>query len=143
MKECNLNPARRSIIRKRIYDCLPFNNEDDGQHLEIVIEKFEYYTIVQINETFERYRVNSRSQETSEGIDTCIAAQRTLANSARLTRARRDRLWHSKQTHTTEDSSRVQTHIRTMHRHLQKCRGYKRSNEGNFKLQQRKRLRLS
>lgn len=120
----------------KIYDCLPFNTEDDRRHLESVIEKSECHTIVQVNETFERYRFNCRSQETSEGFNTFVSLERVIQKYL-------DRIWHSKQTHTTEVTPGAHSHIRTMHRHLQKCRGHKRSNERNFELQQRKRLKQS
>ena len=44
-----------------------------------MIEKFEEYMLGQINETFERYRFNSRNQEPSEGIDAYVSALRNLA----------------------------------------------------------------
>ena len=56
-----------------------FDDESDRKKLDKVIEKFEEYTIGRINETFERYRFNSRNQEPSEGIDAYISALRNLA----------------------------------------------------------------
>lgn len=56
-----------------------FDDESDRKKLDKVIEKFEEYTIGRINETFERYRFNSKNQEPSEGIDAYVSALRNLA----------------------------------------------------------------
>ena len=63
----------------KTFNGFSFDDESDRKKLDKVIEKFEEYTIGRINETFERYRFNSRNQEPSEGIDAYVSALRNLA----------------------------------------------------------------
>ena len=44
-----------------------------------IIEKFDQFTIGELNETFERYTFNSRNQEENESIDAYVTTLRTLA----------------------------------------------------------------
>ena len=63
----------------KTFNGFSFDDESDREKLDKVIEKFEEYTVGRINETFERYRFNSRNQEPSEGIDAYVSALRNLA----------------------------------------------------------------
>ena len=63
----------------KTFNGFSFDDESNRKKLDKVIEKFEEYTIGRINETFERYRFNSRNQEPSEGIDAYVSALRNLA----------------------------------------------------------------
>ena len=48
---------------------LSFANERDKTKLSKIMEKLDEFTISEINETYERYVFNSRSQESEESID--------------------------------------------------------------------------
>ena len=63
----------------KTFNGFSFDDESDRKKLDKVIEKFEEYTVGRINETFERYRFNSRNQKPSEGIDAFVSALRNLA----------------------------------------------------------------
>ena len=56
----------------------------------MIIEKFDQYTIGELNETFERYNSNSRNQEENESIDTYVTALRTLAETCNFCDCMRD-----------------------------------------------------
>ena len=56
-----------------------FDNPEDRNDLNKIIEKFDQYTIGELNETFERWNFNSRNQEENESIDAHVTALRTLA----------------------------------------------------------------
>ena len=58
---------------------MSFENPDDREKLECIINKFEEFTIGEINETYESYVFNSRNQSPEETIDSYIATLRTLA----------------------------------------------------------------
>jgi hypothetical protein len=51
---------------------LSFESEEDRQNLSKILEKFEEYTIGEVNETYERYVLNSRNQGVSESIEAYI-----------------------------------------------------------------------
>ena len=56
-------------------------NEDDQKKLSIVLAKFEEFCVGTKNETFERYKFNSRNQENGESIELYVAELRKLAKS--------------------------------------------------------------
>ena len=68
----------------KTFNGFSFDDESSRKKLDKVIEKFEEYTIGRINETFERYRFNSRNQEPSEGIDAYVSALRNLAKTCKF-----------------------------------------------------------
>ena len=63
----------------KIFNGFQFDSPDDRNNLSKIIEKFDQYTIGELNETFERYNFNSRNQEENESIDAYVTALRTLA----------------------------------------------------------------
>ncbi|KAL9988400.1 hypothetical protein ACROYT_G002838 [Oculina patagonica] len=93
----------------KTFNGFSFDDESDRKKLNKVIEKFEEYTVGRINETFERYRFNSRNQEPSEGIAAYVSALRNLTrtcNSGSLHESLvRDRIVFGVQTaHEFEDT---------------------------------------
>ena len=56
-------------------------NESDQKKLSIVLAKFEEFCVGTKNETFERYKFNSRNQENGEPIELYVAELRKLAKS--------------------------------------------------------------
>ena len=62
----------------RIYNAFKFDNAIDRNNLEMIIKKFDEYTIGELNETYERYIFNSRNQKQNESIDAYVTCLRTL-----------------------------------------------------------------
>ena len=56
-------------------------DEDDQKKVSIVLTKFEEFCVGTKNETFERYKFNSRNQENGEPIEIYVAELRKLAKS--------------------------------------------------------------
>ena len=56
-------------------------DEDDQKKVSIVLTKFEEFCVGTKNETFERYKFNSRNQENGEPIEMYVAELRKLAKS--------------------------------------------------------------
>ena len=54
-------------------------SETDRRTLSKIVEKFDEFTIGEVNETYERYILNGRNQGQDESIDAYITALRTLA----------------------------------------------------------------
>lgn len=63
----------------KIYNGLSFGHDNELKRLEKIFEKFDEFTIGQVNETYECYILNNRSQEPSESIDAHVASLRSLA----------------------------------------------------------------
>jgi len=63
----------------KIFNGFQFDRPEDKNDLTKIIEKFDQFTIGELNETFERYTFNSRNQEDNESIDAYVTALRTLA----------------------------------------------------------------
>lgn len=70
---------RIGVNALKIFDGFQFDCPEDKNDLTKIIEKFDQFTIGELNETFERYTFNSRNQEESESIDAYVTALRTLA----------------------------------------------------------------
>lgn len=64
----------------RVYNGLSFESEEDKTKLSKIMEKLDEFAIGEVNETYERYVFNSRSQEAEESIDAYVAALRKLAH---------------------------------------------------------------
>ena len=62
----------------KIFNSFQFDSTDDKNDLAKIIQKFDGFTIGELNETFERYTFNSRNQQENESIDTYVTALRTL-----------------------------------------------------------------
>lgn len=62
-----------------VYKDLEFENEDDKNDIDIVLQKLQRYCIGKTNEMYERYRFNKRDQEPNESLDAYVTALRTLA----------------------------------------------------------------
>lgn len=79
-----------------VIDALEFENEDQRQDPEVILEKMKQYCIGECNETYERYVFNRRDQESNESVDAYVTALRKLAktcNYGSLTDSRiRDRM---------------------------------------------------
>ena len=52
----------------KIFNGFQFDTPEDRNNLSEIIEKFDQYTIGELNETFERYNFHSRNQEENESI---------------------------------------------------------------------------
>ena len=63
----------------KIFNGFQFDQPEDRNNMAKIIEKFDQFTIGELNETFERYTFNSRNQEENESIDVYVTALRTLA----------------------------------------------------------------
>ena len=64
----------------KIFNGFQFDSLDDRNDLAKVIQKFDEFTIGELDETLERYTFNSRNQQENESIDVYVAALRTLEN---------------------------------------------------------------
>ena len=53
----------------KIYNGLDFDSEDDRKSLKMIFKKFDLFTMGEVNETYERYVFNSRTQQPDESID--------------------------------------------------------------------------
>ncbi|XP_058967688.2 uncharacterized protein [Pocillopora verrucosa] len=62
----------------------------DRHDLAKIIQKFDEFTIGELNETFERYTFNSRTQQENESIDAYVTALRTLAKTCNYCDCMRD-----------------------------------------------------
>ena len=76
----------------KIFNGMSFENPDDSEKLECIINKFEEFTIGEINKTYERYVFNRRNRSPEESIDSCIATLRTLAQTCNFCECLRDTL---------------------------------------------------
>ena len=68
-----------SVDALKIFNGLQFDSPDNKNDLEKIIQKFDEFTIGELNETFERYTFNSRNQHENESIDAYVTALCTLA----------------------------------------------------------------
>ena len=75
-----------------IYNGFEFENEADKENLDKIIEKFDEYSIGEINETYERYLFNKRDQQEGETFNDYIAALRILAQTCNFCACLRDTL---------------------------------------------------
>lgn len=62
----------------KIFNGFQFDNPEYRNDFNKIIEKFDQYTIAELNETFERYNFNPRNQEENKSIDAYVTALRTL-----------------------------------------------------------------
>ena len=62
-----------------VYNGLPFENEEDKDVMNTVLELMERHCIGQTNVIYERYYFNNRKQESGESFDTYLTALKTLA----------------------------------------------------------------
>ena len=62
-----------------LFDGFTFAAEADKEDAAKILEKFENYCKGETNETYERYKFNTRVQESGESIDTYLSSLRTLA----------------------------------------------------------------
>ena len=74
----------------KIFNGFQFDTPEDRNNLSKIIEKFDQYTIGELNETFERYNFNLRNQEENESIDAYVTALRTLAKTCNFCDCMRD-----------------------------------------------------
>ena len=63
----------------KIYNGMQFANDEERGSLATILEKFDEFTIGEVNETYERYIFNGRNQGPDESIDAYVAALRSLA----------------------------------------------------------------
>ena len=61
-----------------------FDRPEDRDDLKKVIEKFDQFTVKELNKTFERYTLNSANQEENESIDVYVTALRTLTKTSKF-----------------------------------------------------------
>ena len=65
---------------------------DEPIAVDSIIRKFDDHIIGQLNETYERYKFNSRKQNTDESIDTYVTALRALAKNCNFCQCMGDTL---------------------------------------------------
>ena len=75
----------------KIYNGMSFTEEERG-NLEAIMNKFDEFTIGEINETYERYVFNSRNQGEDECIDAYVAILRTIARTCNFCDCLKDSL---------------------------------------------------
>ena len=63
----------------KIFNGMPFENPQEREKLESIIQKFDEFTIGETNETYERYLFNSWNQSPEETFDAYVVALRTLS----------------------------------------------------------------
>ena len=67
-----------------------FESSDNKNDLAKILQKFDEFTIGELNETFERYTFNSRNQQENESTDSYVTALRTLAKTYNFCEYMRD-----------------------------------------------------
>lgn len=73
----------------KIYNGMQFANETDRRNLSKIFEKFDEFTIGEVNETYEPYIFNGRNQGQDESFDAYITALRSLAKTCGFCVSRR------------------------------------------------------
>ncbi|XP_044176794.1 uncharacterized protein LOC122959528 [Acropora millepora] len=63
----------------KIYNGMQFANDEERGSLAAMLEKFDEFTIGEVNKTYERYIFNGRNKGPDEPIDAYVAALRSLA----------------------------------------------------------------
>ena len=74
----------------KIYNGFQFDSPEDRNDLAKVIQKFDEFTIGELNETFERYTFNSRNKQENESIDFYVTALHTFAKTCNFCDCMRD-----------------------------------------------------
>ena len=64
---------------REVYDTLAFTDNEENRTLKIVIEKFDAYCNPMRNETVERYKFNSRNQQSGETITSYVTELRLIS----------------------------------------------------------------
>ncbi|XP_067667492.1 uncharacterized protein [Haliotis asinina] len=64
-----------------IYDGLAFEDEDERNDIEAVLQRFEEFCLGEVNETYESYVFHKRYQQANENIDVYLAHLRKLIRS--------------------------------------------------------------
>lgn len=62
----------------KVYNGLSFDSAEGRHNISKILEKFDDYTIGEVNETYERYVFNSRYQDAAESTDAYISELRNL-----------------------------------------------------------------
>ena len=75
-----------------IYEGMTLEPPECSKVLDSVVQKFEEFCIGQINETFERYVFDSRSQREGESIDHFVSSLRKVAKSCNFCSGLQDSL---------------------------------------------------
>jgi len=76
----------------KIFNTLVFEHGEDKESVKTIQEKFDTYILGETNETYERYKFNTRTQQKEENIDQYVAALRTLAKTCNFGEALLDSL---------------------------------------------------
>ena len=79
-----------ALVQGRIVSPLYRYTPDDRNDVAKIIQKFDEFTIGELNETFERYTFNYRNQQENEGIDAYVTALHTLAKTCNFCDCMRD-----------------------------------------------------
>ena len=74
----------------QIVNAFQFDCAEDRNDLAKIMEKFDQFTIRELNNTFERYTFDSRNQEEDETIDAYVTALRKLAKTCNFCDCMRD-----------------------------------------------------
>ena len=76
--------------RKSLHNGFQFESPNDKNDLAKILQKFDEFTIGELNETFERYTFNFRNQQENEIINSYVTALRTLAKTCNFCECMRD-----------------------------------------------------
>ena len=64
-----------------IYNAFIYNTSDNPEKVDTIIVKFDEYFMGDVNETYERFKFNQRSQEAGKSFDAYLTGPRNLAES--------------------------------------------------------------
>jgi len=115
----------------KIFNGFPFDSPDDRNNLSKIIEKFDQYTIGELNETFERYNFNSRNQEENESIDAYVTALRRLAKTCNFCDCMRDSILRDRIVLGVRDKHTRKRLLQERNLDLKKCIDICRSTEAS------------
>ena len=97
---------------------------ENRRNLTLIIEEFEKYAVGDVNETYERFIFNSRSQQDGESVDEYVTHLRHLARSCNFCSCLQDSLIrdrvvrYSRRSHAKTPFTARKINPSKMHRHL-------------------------
>ena len=113
----------------KTFNGFQFDNPEDRNDLCKIIEKFDQYTIGELNEMFERYNFNSRNQEDNESIEAYVTALHTLAITCNFCDCMHDSILRDRIVLGIWDKHRRKRLLQERKLDLKKCIDICRSNE--------------
>ena len=113
----------------KIYNGFAFENATDKQCLTKIFEKFDQYTIGEINETYERFHFNIRKQDETESFDAYLTSLRTLAKTCGFCECLHDSLVRDRIVMGVRDNRLCQRLLQERKLDLKRCTDMCRSSE--------------